>query len=115
MIVVLEKNVNDKQLENIIKHLEDFGFAIHKSAGEERMILGAIGVQPNFDTRKIKILDGVEEVYRITEPFKLASRSFKKDDTIIKIKNVVIGGNEVSVIAGPCSVESEEQIMIIAE
>jgi len=115
VIVVLEKTVNDKQLENIIKHLEDFGFAIHKSTGEERMILGAIGVQPNFDTRKIKILDGVEEVYRITEPFKLASRSFKKDDTIIKIKNVVIGGNEVSVIAGPCSVESEEQIMIIAE
>ena len=114
MIVVLEKTVNDKQLENIIKHLEDFGFAVHKSTGEERMILGAIGVQPNFDTRKIKILDGVEEVYRITESFKLASRSFKKDDTIIKIKDVVIGGNEVSVIAGPCSVESEEQIMIIA-
>ena len=115
MIVVLEKTVNDKQLENIIKHLEDFGFAIHKSTGEERMILGAIGVQPNFDTRKIKILDGVEEVYRITEAFKLASRSFKKEDSIIKIKDVVIGGNEVSVIAGPCSVESEEQIMIIAE
>ncbi len=115
MIVVLEKTVNDKQLENIIKHLEDFGFAIHKSTGEERMILGAIGVQPNFDTRKIKILDGVEEVYRITEAFKLASRSFKKEDSIIKIKDVVIGGNEVNVIAGPCSVESEEQIMIIAE
>ncbi len=115
MIVVLEKTINEKQLENIIKHLEDFGFAVHKSTGEERMILGAIGVQPNFDTRKIKILDGVEEVYRITESFKLASRSFKKDDTIIKIKDVVIGGNEVSVIAGPCSVESEEQIMIIAE
>lgn len=115
MIVVLEKTVNDKQLENIIKHLEDFGFAIHKSTGEERMILGAIGVQPNFDIRKIKILDGVEEVYRITESFKLASRSFKKEDSIIKIKDVVIGGNEVTVIAGPCSVESEEQIMIIAE
>jgi len=115
VIVVLEKTVNDKQLENIIKHLEDFGFAIHKSTGEERMILGAIGVQPNFDTRKIKILDGVEEVYRITEPFKLASRSFKKDDSTIKIKDVVIGGSEVTVIAGPCSVESEEQIMIIAE
>jgi 3-deoxy-7-phosphoheptulonate synthase len=115
VIVVLEKNINDKQLDNIIKHLEDFGFAIHKSTGEERMILGAIGVQPNFDTRKIKILDGVEEVYRITEPFKLASRSFKNDDSTIKIKDVVIGGNEVTVIGGPCSVESEEQIMIIAE
>jgi 3-deoxy-7-phosphoheptulonate synthase len=115
VIVVLEKNVSDRKLENIIKHIEDFGFAVHKSTGEERMILGAIGVQPNFDIRKIKILDGVEEVYRITEPFKLAGRSFKKDDTIFKIKDVIIGGNEVSVIAGPCSVESEEQIMIIAD
>lgn len=115
MIVVLEKTVNDQQLENIIKHLEDFGFAVHKSSGEERMIIGAIGVQPNFDTRKVKILEGVEEVYRITDPFKLASRSFKKDDTIFKIKDVEIGGNEVSIIAGPCSVESEEQIMVIAE
>ncbi|MFZ1282341.1 MAG: 3-deoxy-7-phosphoheptulonate synthase, partial [Ignavibacteriaceae bacterium] len=113
MIVVLEKNITEKQLNNIIKHLEDFGFAIHKSAGEEKVIIGAIGVQPNFDTRKVKILEGVEEVYRITDPFKLASRSFKKDDTIFKIKDVEIGGNEVSVIAGPCSVESEEQIMII--
>jgi 3-deoxy-7-phosphoheptulonate synthase len=115
VIVVLEKNISEKQLNNIIKHLEDFGFAIHKSAGEEKVIIGAIGVQPNFDTRKVKILEGVEEVYRITDPFKLASRSFKKDDTIFKIKDVEIGGNEVSVIAGPCSVESEEQIMIIAE
>lgn len=115
MIVVLEKNISDVKLNNIIKHLKDHGFAVHKSAGEEKMILGAIGVQPNFDTRKIKILDGVEEVYRITEPFKLASRSFKKDDTIFKVRDVIIGGNEVTVIAGPCSVESEEQIMIIAE
>jgi 3-deoxy-7-phosphoheptulonate synthase len=115
VIVVLEKNITEKQLNNIIKHLEDFGFAIHKSAGEEKVIIGAIGVQPNFDTRKVKILEGVEEVYRITDPFKLASRSFKKDDTIFKIKDVEIGGNEVSVIAGPCSVESEDQIMIIAE
>lgn len=115
MIVVLEKNVTDVQLDNIIRHLEDFGFAIHKSTGEERMILGAIGVQPNFDIRKIKILDGVEEVYRITEPFKLASRSFKPDNTVFKVKDVEIGGNEVSVIAGPCSVESEDQIFTIAE
>jgi 3-deoxy-7-phosphoheptulonate synthase len=115
VIVVLEKNIKETQLNNIIKHLEDFGFAIHKSAGEEKMILGAIGVQPNFDTRKIKILEGVEEVYRITDPFKLASRSFKKENTLIKIKEIVIGGNEVNIIAGPCSVESEEQIMTIAE
>lgn len=115
MVVVLEKNVSDLQLENVIKHLEDFGFAVHKSTGVEQIILGAIGVKPDFDTRTIKILDGVAEVYRITEPFKLASRTFKNDDTQIKIKNVVIGGNEVVMMAGPCSVENEDQIFTIAE
>lgn len=115
MVVVLEKNVADKQIENVIKHLEDFGFAVHKSTGVEQIVLGAIGLKPDFDIRQIKILDGVAEVYRITEPFKLASRSFKKDDTEIKIKDVTIGSNEVVVIAGPCSVENEKQIFTIAE
>jgi len=115
VVVVLEKNVTDKQIENVIKHLENFGFAVHKSTGVEQIVLGAIGVKPDFDTRKVKILEGVAEVYRITEPFKLASRSFKKDDTLIKIKDVTIGSNEVVVMAGPCSVESEEQIFTIAE
>ena len=72
-------------------------------------------MQPDFDIRKVKILDGVAEVYRITEPFKLASRSFQKEDTEIKIKDVVIGGNEVVMMAGPCSVENEDQIFTIAE
>jgi len=115
VVVVLEKNVSDTQIENVIKHLENFGFAVHKSTGVEQIVLGAIGVKPDFDTRKVKILEGVAEVYRITEPFKLASRSFKKDDTLIKIKDVTIGSNEVVVMAGPCSVESEEQIFTIAE
>ncbi len=115
MVVVLEKNVGDKQLENVIKHLEDFGFSVHKSTGIEQIVLGAIGVKPDFDTRKVKILDGVAEVYRITEPFKLASRSFQKTNTEIKIGDVIIGGNEVIMIAGPCSVENESQVMTIAE
>ncbi len=115
MIVVLEKNVTEEQVKNVIQHLEDSGFKVHKSSGEERTILGAIGVQPNFDTRKIKILEGVEEVYRITDPFKLASRSFKKENTLISIKDIKIGSDEVIVIAGPCSVESEDQIMTIAQ
>ena len=115
MVVVLEKNVSQEQLENIIKHLEDYHFSVHKSTGEEQIVLGAIGVQPNFDIRKIKILDGVAEVYRITEPFKLASRSFHKENTEIKIKDVVIGGKEVVMMAGPCSVENEDQIFTIAE
>ena len=115
MVVVLDKNATDSQIENIIKHLEDFGFAVHKSTGVEQIVLGAIGVKPNFDIRNVKILDGVAEVYRITEPFKLASRTFKKENTEIKIRDVVIGGNEVQMIAGPCSVENEDQIFTIAE
>jgi 3-deoxy-7-phosphoheptulonate synthase len=114
VIVVLEKKITEDQLKSVVQHLEDSGFTIHKSEGKERTILGAIGVQPNFDVRKIKILDGVEEVYRITDPFKLASRSFKQENTVFKIKDVEIGSNEVIVIAGPCSVETEEQIMKIA-
>jgi 3-deoxy-7-phosphoheptulonate synthase len=115
VVVVLEKNINEKLVEDIIKHLEDFGFAVHKSTGVEQIVLGAIGVKPDFDIRKVKILDGVSEVYRITEPFKLASRSFKKEDTKIKINDICIGGNEIIVFAGPCSVENEHQMFTIAE
>jgi len=115
LVVVLEKNATQEQLENVIKHLEDYGFAVHKSTGEEQIVLGAIGVRPDFDTRKVKLLDGVSEVYRITEPFKLASRAFQKENTLIKVKNVVLGGRDVVVMAGPCSIESEEQIFKLAE
>lgn len=115
MVVVLDKNATQEQLENVIKHLEDYGFAVHKSTGEEQIVLGAIGVRTDFDTRKVKLLDGVAEVYRITEPFKLASRSFQKENTLIKVKDVVIGGSDIVVMAGPCSIESEEQIFKLAE
>ena len=115
MVIVLDKNVTDEQYENVVKHLEDFGFAVHKSTGVQQIVLGAIGVKPDFDIRKVKILEGVAEVYRITEPFKLASRTFKKEDTVISIGDVEIGSNEVVMMAGPCSVESEEQIFKLAE
>lgn len=115
MVIVLDKNVTDEQYENVVKHLEDFGFAVHKSTGVQQIVLGAIGVKPDFDIRKVKILEGVAEVYRITEPFKLASRTFKKEDTVISIGDLKIGGNEVIMIAGPCSVEGEEQIFKLAE
>lgn len=115
MVIILEKNATESQIENVVKHLEDYGFQVHKSTGVERTILGAIGVQPNFDTRKVSILEGVSEVYRITTPYKLAGRSFHEEDTIIKIKDVEIGGKKVVLIAGPCSIESEEQIFRMAK
>ena len=115
MIIVLEKGVRDEQVEEIIKQVEDYGFSIHRSTGEEQIVLGAIGIQPDFDSRKIKILDGVSAVYRITEPFRLASRGYQKENTVIKIGDVVIGSKEIVTIAGPCAVESEKQIMTIAK
>ena len=115
MIVVVDKNISTDNLEVIINELNSNGFDVHQSTGEQFITLGAIGVQPGFDIRKIKILDGVIDVFRITEPYKLASRRFKSDNTIIKLKDVVIGGDEIIVIAGPCSVESEDQIHRLAK
>ncbi|NJD22984.1 MAG: 3-deoxy-7-phosphoheptulonate synthase [Melioribacter sp.] len=115
MVVILEKNATKEQIENVIKHLEGFGFQIHKSTGTERSIIGAIGVKPNFDTRNISILDGVDEVYRVTTPYKLSSRSFHESNTVIKIKDVELGGNQIVMIAGPCSIENENQIFRLAK
>lgn len=115
MVVILEKNATAEQVENVVKHLEGFGFQVHKSVGAEKTIIGAIGVKPNFDTRTISILDGVEDVYRVTTPFKLASRSFHEKNSVIKIKDVEIGGNQVMLMAGPCSIENEDQIFRLAE
>jgi len=115
LIIVLEKGVRDEQVEEIIKQVEDLGFSIHRSTGEEQIVLGAIGIQPNFDTRKIKILEGVSAVYRVTEPFRVASRGYKKENTVFKIGDAILGSNEIVTIAGPCAVESEKQIMTIAK
>ncbi len=115
MVVILENNATKIQTESIIKNLEEFGFRVHVSEGEQRTIIGAIGVQPDFDTRKIKVLEGVYDVYRVTAPYKLASRSFHEEDSIIKIKDVEIGGNNIVLMAGPCSVENEDQIYRNAE
>jgi 3-deoxy-7-phosphoheptulonate synthase len=115
LIIVLEKDATDEQVEEIIKQVEDYGLSIHRSTVEEQVVLGAIGIKPNFDLRKIKILEGVSAVYRVTEPFKMASRGYKKENTVIKIRDVILGSNEIVTIAGPCAVESEKQIMTIAK
>mgnify|MGYP001359668314 CR=1 FL=1 len=115
MVIILENNITDQQTNVIIDKLKGYGFEFHVSKGIQRTIIGAIGVKPDFDTRKLKILEGVADVYRITDPFKLAGRSFKEENTIIKIKDVEIGGNKIVMMAGPCSVESEEQVMRLAE
>ena len=115
MVIVLENNVTEKQIEDIIRVLQEHGFDIHRSTGVEHTVLGAIGVHPEYDHRQIEVLPGVAEVIRITEPFKLASRAFKREGSVDSIGGVVIGSDAVVVMAGPCSVESEKQIFTIAQ
>ena len=114
MIVVTEHGASDKQIEEIIRVLNEHGFDVHRSTGVQQTVLGAIGVHPEFDHRQIQLLPGVAEVVRITEQYKLASRAFKREGSVFDIGGVRIGGNQVVVMAGPCSVESEQQIFTIA-
>ncbi|MDX1430044.1 MAG: 3-deoxy-7-phosphoheptulonate synthase, partial [Rhodothermales bacterium] len=110
MVVVMEVGAEEAQIEAVIAQLNEFGFDVHRSSGVNQTVLGAIGVKQGFDTRRIEILDGVAAVHRVTEPYKFASRSWRKEDTRIEVAGVTIGGSGIVVMAGPCSVESQEQI-----
>ncbi len=110
MVVVMEERASEDQIQHIIATLVDKGFDVHRSTGALRTVLGAVGGNRAFDARLIEVMDGVHEVLRITEPYKLASRTFKPEPTVVSIGGVRVGGDEVLVIAGPCSAESEEQV-----
>jgi 3-deoxy-7-phosphoheptulonate synthase len=110
MVVVMQERASDEQVQTVIAKLIEMGFDVHRSTGALRTVLGAVGGSRQVDTALVEVLDGVQEVHRITEPYKLASRSFKADNTVIVIGDLRIGGDEVVVMAGPCSAESEEQV-----
>ena len=110
MVVIMQVGATEAQIEAVIDHLNENGFDVHRSSGTQQTVLGAIGVQPDFDIRHIRLLEGVGDVHRVTEPFKFASRAWKKENSIISVGDADIGGEEVTVMAGPCAVESEDQI-----
>ena len=110
MVVVMEERASEEQIQNIIAQLVEKGFDVHRSTGALRTVLGAVGGNRVFDTRLIEVMEGVHEVVRITEPYKLASRTFKPERTMVTFDDFRIGGDEVIVIAGPCSAESEGQV-----
>ncbi len=116
MVVVMQEGASDEQIQRVIDRLISMGFDVHRSTGESHTVIGAIGVHPDFDPRDVELLDGVREVVRITQPYKLASRAFRPGGTIVELgKGVRVGGTEVVVAAGPCAVESPEQIAKISE
>ena len=114
MIVLLKKKPNTEELGNLMDWFKGMGLDVHVSEGEERMLLGLIGDTSRVDIDLIKALDIVDNVQRIQEPFKNANRKFHPDDTVIEIGNTRIGGGNFQIIAGPCSIETEEQICSIA-
>jgi 3-deoxy-7-phosphoheptulonate synthase len=114
MVVVMQERASEEQIQSVVAHLVDMGYDVHRSTGALRTVIGAVGGGRHGDPRLLEVLDGVQEVLRITEPYKLASRTFRPDDTIITIGDLRIGGDEVIVMAGPCSAESEEQVMATA-
>lgn len=116
MIVAMQEKANEDQIQYVIEFLMKLGFEVHRSTGAQQTVLGAVGARTDFDIRDVEVLPGVREVHRISAPYKLVGRSFKPDGTLIRLpKGVTIGGNEVVAMAGPCSVESREQLFTIAE
>src|SRR5690349_1737829 len=116
MIVAMQESATEEQIQQVIEHLVKMGFEVHRSTGARQTVLGAVGARADFDIRNLEMFSGVQEVHRISSPYKLAGRSFRPEGTIVKFANgVAIGGNDVVTMAGPCSVESREQIFTTAE
>jgi len=116
MIVAMQEGASEDQIQKVIERLVNMGFEVHRSTGTLQTVLGAVGARSDFDIRDIEVISGVAEVHRISAPYKLAGRSFRPEGTVIKFKNgVTLGGNQVHVMAGPCSVESRAQLFAVAE
>src|SRR5512142_317801 len=116
MIVAMQEAAQEEQIQSVIEDLVKRGFEVHRSTGATHTVLGAVGARVDFDIRDIEVLPGVEQVHRISSPYKLAARSWRPEGTQIKLnKGVTIGGKDVVIMAGPCSVESREQLFTIAE
>lgn len=115
MVIIMEDQATEEQIQTVIAEVRSLGYDVHRSDGAERTVIGAVGERRDVDRRNLELLGGVREVIPITKSYKLASREFKAEDTIIECCDVKIGGRYVVNMAGPCAVESEEQIMEIAE
>ncbi|MGP0070434.1 MAG: 3-deoxy-7-phosphoheptulonate synthase [Bryobacteraceae bacterium] len=114
MLVVMQEGAAEAQTQNVIDRLVSMGFIVHRSSGIQHTVLGGVGPVGDVDPMEFEVMPGVKECHRIVSPYKLASRHFKPAGTIIKIGDVEIGGDQIVVMAGPCSVESREQIGQVA-
>ena len=114
MLVVMQEGSPEEQIQAVIDRLVSMGFDVHRSTGVRHTLLGGVGGRTDFDIREMEMVEGVAEVHRITSPYQLASRRFRPEGTVVDLGGVKFGTRTVTMIAGPCSVESAEQIEIIA-
>ncbi len=110
MIIIMNSHVTDNEIDAVTEKLESFGMGAHLSRGTERTIIGLIGDERQVDRELLLALPGVEDVLRILKPYKIVSREAQESDTIVDINGIKIGGQTIQVIAGPCSVETQEQM-----
>jgi 3-deoxy-7-phosphoheptulonate synthase len=110
MIVIISNKVAEERVHEIVNHIEKNGVQAHVSKGVDRTVIGIIGKADPKLSEQLRQMSGVEQVVKISKSYKLASRDFHPDDTIIKIKDVEIGGDQLVIMGGPCAVESPEQI-----
>jgi 3-deoxy-7-phosphoheptulonate synthase len=115
MLVVMQQGATEEQIDSVIARMVEMGFDVHRSTGVVHTVLGGVGGKDEFDLEVFEVMDGVKEAHRIVSPYKLASRSFRPQGTVVRAGKVEIGGDRVVVMAGPCSVESREQIERSAE
>jgi 3-deoxy-7-phosphoheptulonate synthase len=114
MIIVVRPDATEAQIQHILDRVQELGFTPHYSRGEQRTIIGAIGDETKVTAESLAAISGVEQVLPILKPFKLASRELKREDTVVQVGHVNIGGGSLAMIAGPCAVESYERLDAIA-
>lgn len=115
MLVVMQQDATDEQIQQVIDRMVAMNFTVHRSTGVLHTVLGGVGSEDEINPSEFAVLDGVQEAHRIASAYKLASRSFRPGGTIVRVRDVEIGGSAVITMAGPCSVENAEQIQAAAE
>ncbi len=116
MIVAMLENATEDQIQQVLARMVEIGFNVHRTTGTQQTVLAGVGQPGTFDVQDFQIMSGVADAHRISSPYKLAGRSFRPQGTVIRFANgVTVGGEEIAVMAGPCSVESREQMFTIAK
>lgn len=110
MIIIMNNEVTDAQIDGVVQRLKGWGLGSNVSRGVERTVIGAIGDESKIDKELLQALPGVEQVIRVMKPYKIVARSYHKEDTVIDIKGIKLGGRRIQVIGGPCSVETQPQM-----